>query len=85
MLSHRSLQQPLGDEIRVSAVRGGGVGIVLDRKTEMPGNTVQVPERFQFPGHAVLQSKLLIETRIERCFLSFVFVSMPPFYSILLP
>jgi hypothetical protein len=33
------LQQPLRNQIGVSAVRGGGVGIVLDRKTEVPSDT----------------------------------------------
>ena len=35
---HGRLQQPLGDQVGVAAVRGGGVGIVLDRQTEVPGD-----------------------------------------------
>ena len=40
MLSHRSLQQPLGDEIRVSAVRGCGMGIVPDSETKVSRGAV---------------------------------------------
>src|ERR1022692_4093279 len=36
---HCCLQQSLCNHIGVSAVRGGGVSVILDRKTEVPGDT----------------------------------------------
>ena len=41
---HRCFQQPLRDQIGVSAVRGCGVIIIPDRKTEVPGGTL--PRKF---------------------------------------